>query len=57
MMRDERTKELIAYIKNKRTKDGKWKNNFKYKADGYLAFDKDKKESQWTTHIIEQHLL
>lgn len=57
MMQDERTKELIAYIKNKRTKDGKWKNNFKYKADGYLAFDKDKKESQWTTHIIEQNLL
>lgn len=50
------TADLTDYIEKQQTKDGKWKNNFKYKAGGYIVFDKNKKESEWTTQIIKQAL-
>lgn len=55
LMQNENTKDLIKLINERKTKGGKWKNNFKYKADGYVIFDKDK-ESEWTTNIIKQAL-
>jgi len=50
------TKDLITHIEKQKTKDEKWKNNFNYKAEGYIAFDKGKKTSEWTTHLINQGL-
>ena len=56
LLKDKKSADLINYIKNKQSKVGKWKNSFKYKADGYVCFDKGKKESEWTTQIIKQAL-
>ena len=56
LLSDKNSADLINHINKKQNKDGKWKNNFNYKADGYVIFDKDKKESEWTTHIIKQAL-
>lgn len=50
------TKELKLFFEKSQNKDGKWKNNFRYKADGYIVFDKDKNSSEWTTYIIKQSL-
>ncbi len=56
LLQDKNSADLINHINKKQNKDGKWKNNFNYKADGYVIFDKGKKESEWTTHIIKQAL-
>jgi hypothetical protein len=56
LLSDKNSADLINHINNKQNKDEKWKNNFNYKADGYITFDKDKKESEWTTYIIKQAL-
>lgn len=56
LLSDKNSTDLKNHINKKRNKDGKWKNSFNYKADGYVVFDKDKKESEWTTHIIKQAL-
>lgn len=53
--RDE-AKDLISQIEKKKTKNGNWKNNFSFKSEGYIIFDKDKKEAEWTSYIIEQSL-
>ncbi|MBA9076763.1 hypothetical protein [Rufibacter quisquiliarum] len=52
----ENAADLIDLINKRQNKHGKWKNSFTYKADGYIIFDKDPKESQWTTQIIKQAL-
>lgn len=49
-------KDLITHIEKQKKKDEKWKNNFNYKAEGYITFDKGKKTSEWTTHLINQVL-
>lgn len=56
LLSDKNSTELINHINKKQKKDGKWKNSFNYKAEGYVVFDKDEKESEWTTHIIKQAL-
>jgi hypothetical protein len=56
LLDNEKTADLKSLIKKRQTKEGKWKNNFKYKAEGFVTFDRDKKASEWTTHIIEQTL-
>lgn len=56
LLNNNKTKDLIKHFENQRNKVGKWKNNFNYKAEGYVIFDKDKKTSEWTTYIIEQSL-
>lgn len=56
LLSDKNSTVLRNHINKKQNKDGKWKNSFYYKADGYVVFDKDKKESEWTTHIIKQAL-
>lgn len=50
----EKTKDLIHLIINKQLKTRNWKNNFTYKAKGYLTFDTGKHHSEWTTYIIKQ---
>lgn len=56
LLENEKTTDLIALVEKRQTKDKKWKNNFKYKADGYITFDKDNKSSEWTTHIMTEIL-
>jgi hypothetical protein len=56
LLSDKNSTDLINHINKKQNKDGNWKNSFNYKANGYVVFDKDKKESEWTTQIIKQAL-
>lgn len=56
LLNDSRIKEIVDFLKSKQKKDGNWKNNFKYKADGYTVFDKGRGTSEWTTYIIKQSL-
>ena len=56
LLQNEKTTDLINYINSRQTKEGKWKNNYIYKSEGYVIFDKAKKESGWTTHIIKHAL-
>jgi hypothetical protein len=56
LLQDKSATELINHIEKRQNKNRKWKNNFNYKADGYVSFDKGKKESEWTTQIINQIL-
>lgn len=56
LLENENTADLITYIAGRQTKSGKWKNNFKYSAEGYRIFDTGRKESEWTTQIIKQAL-
>ncbi|GCC53180.1 hypothetical protein SanaruYs_34230 [Chryseotalea sanaruensis] len=56
LLANKKTTDLISHIEKRKTKDGKWKNNFNYKAEGYVAFDSGKKTSDWTTHLINEIL-
>jgi len=49
-------KSAIDYIREKRTKDGYWKANYNYKADGYIFFDKRGKRGDWVTYLIEKYI-
>ena len=54
-IRDSRSKSAIEYICGKRTKEGFWKTNYIYKADGYLSFDKRGKRGDWLTYLLEKY--
>ncbi|MDR2039344.1 MAG: hypothetical protein LBQ60_15580 [Bacteroidales bacterium] len=56
LLNDDRTKDLIDFLKSRQTKDGNWKINYKYKADGYTVFDKGRGVSKWTTYVIKWSL-
>ena len=56
LMQHKNTNDLINHINKRRTKNGKWKNNFTYKADGYINFDKGNNSSEWTTYVIKNAL-
>ncbi|MFN8432193.1 MAG: hypothetical protein U0V04_19585 [Spirosomataceae bacterium] len=50
-----KTQDLIEFVKNKQTKNGIWKCTFRYKGDGYVAFDKVGK-GEWITFFIQNIL-
>lgn len=54
LQNDSRTKDLIDFLKSKQTKDGNWKVNFRYKAEGYIVFDKGKNVSEWVSYILNE---
>jgi hypothetical protein len=56
ILKDSRTQVLVDFIKSKQTKDGCWKIDFRYKAEGYTVFDKGRGASEWITYIIKQSL-
>lgn len=56
LFKDSRTKDLIDFLKSKQTKDGHWKINFRYKAEGYTVFDKGWNSNEWVTYIISKSL-
>lgn len=49
-------KDAIAFINGKRTKEGFWKINYAYKADGYVSFDKKGMKGDWVTYILNRFL-
>lgn len=55
-IRNSRSKSAIDYIRGKRTKDGFWKTNYIYKADGYISFDKRGKRGDWLTYLLEKYI-
>lgn len=56
LLQDERTKDLVDHLKKRRTKDGKWRTNFRYKADGYTVFDRKGTHGEWVTYVISSAL-
>lgn len=56
ILNDNRTHDLIDYLKSKQAKDGSWKISFRYKADGYMIFDKVRGRNEWVTYIIKASL-
>lgn len=56
LLRDERTRCAIDFLQNSRQKDGGWKINYRYKADGYTVFDTERKSGDWTTYVISKSL-
>lgn len=47
-------KSAIDFINSKKTKDGYWKINYVYKADGYISFDKRGKKADWLTYMFNK---
>ena len=53
---DERTKEAITYLQDQKQKDGGWKVNYRYKADGYIVFDQGSKSGDWVSYMINKSI-
>ncbi len=49
-------REVADCVIGKRTKDGFWKTNYVYKADGYVSFDQRGRKGDWLTYLIEKYL-
>lgn len=56
ILNDTRTHDLIDYLNSKKTKDANWKISFRYKADGYMVFDKGRGRNEWVTYVINMSL-
>ncbi len=56
LLANENATDLVNYINKQQTATGNWINTFKYKADGYVIFDKGRTEMNWTTQIIKEAL-
>ncbi|MEM9671302.1 MAG: hypothetical protein AAF992_01830 [Bacteroidota bacterium] len=52
LLSDSRTSKAIGFLQQARTKDSGWKISYRYKADGYLVFDRGRKVGEWVTYII-----
>ncbi|MDF2840593.1 MAG: hypothetical protein K0Q99_1365 [Clostridia bacterium] len=49
-------KPAVEFIKSKKTKDGNWKINYIYKADGFISFDKRGAKGEWVSYLLEKYL-
>lgn len=49
-------KDALDYVMSKQTKEGSWKIDYIYKADGYVSFDNRGKRGQWLTYLIEKYI-
>ncbi|MDR1539388.1 MAG: hypothetical protein LBU32_15595 [Clostridiales bacterium] len=49
---DERCSDALQYVRSKRLSSGAWKNDYSYKADGYLTFDRRGKEGEWISYVL-----
>ncbi len=56
LLYDERTAFAVNFLQDKKQKDGGWKINFRYKADGYIVFDNGRSSAKWLTFIISDAL-
>lgn len=48
--------DALGYVQSKRTKEGYWKINHVYKAEGYVPFDRRGSRAQWLTCLLN-HIL
>ncbi len=55
LLDDPRTQTAVSYLQCKKVDSG-WKTNFRYKANGYTAFDDGRKQGEWVTYIINSAL-
>ena len=55
LLDDPRTQYAVSYLQSKKVDSG-WKTNFRYKANGYTAFDDGRKPGDWVTYIINSSL-
>lgn len=55
LMEDERTKQVKNYLTSVKQDDG-WKITYRYRADGYMVFDKGRKPGAWVSYIINKAL-
>ena len=55
LLDDPRSQYAIRYLQTKKGKSG-WKSDFRYRADGYTAFDKGRNTGDWVTYIINRAL-
>lgn len=56
LMVDNRVNDAVEYLQNLITKNSGWKLTYRYKANGYLVFDKGRNEGDWVTYIIAKAL-
>ena len=56
LLKDQRTKDLADHLEKRRMKNGNWRISFRYKADGYSVFDKERTHGEWVTYIINRAL-
>lgn len=55
-IKDSMCRSAIDYVTEKRTKDGLWKTDYIYKAEGYLSFDKRGKPGDWITYFLKRYI-
>lgn len=53
-IKNEGCQSAIDFVNSKKTKNGYWKINYIYKADGYLSFDKRGQKAEWLTYLLEK---
>lgn len=53
---DPRIDDALRYIQSKTTDQKRWRISFRYKAEGYLTFDKGREPAYWVSHIISDSL-
>lgn len=46
----------IAYVTSKRKKEGYFKINYTYKAEGFVSFDKKGDKGEWITYLLDKYL-
>lgn len=56
LLKDKRTDKAGQILESIKNKDGGWKVNYRYKADGYTVFDTGRKSGEWVTYIINKSL-
>jgi len=55
LLDDPRSQYAIRYLETKKGKSG-WTTNFRYRSNGYIAFDDGRKTGDWVTYIINHAL-
>lgn len=55
LLDDPRTHYAVRYLQEKKANSG-WKTDFRYRSNGYTAFDDGRKTGGWVTHIINYAL-
>lgn len=55
-LNDPRIKPSLDYLLSKQDADGCWKIDYRYKSEGYIAFDKARKTADWVTYVIRSAL-
>ena len=52
LLNDKRTDKVIEYLQSVKTNKGDWKISYRYRAEGYMIFDKGRGKNDWVSYII-----